>query len=266
MSGYRTGEERDAVLQRMVDAGVTPNDVSWSTLVQGFSKDRLPMHCLVCFCRMLQAKVPPDTFTFNFLFTCLVSDCRDEHCLRTVVHIASLRIVSRLMVNHFVATPALSALASVGVNNDILSFWQFCGRHLSRSKEGWPGQETHEILSRRCRKNRGSGWALLLALLEGRRSAEGAPVWPPKDAPPSTDMMKEAVLRAAQYRAPTPSIVIGGSAAVGKNGHASRSSSPPAPAAAAAACKQGAAASISSRSMTCRDCRYAHLSNTPLLR
>ena len=249
----------------MVDAGVTPDLVSWNTLMQGFAKDRLSMHCLVSFCRMLHVNVSPDFFTFSILFSCLVSGS-SEHCLRTVVHIASLRIVSRSMVNHFVAAPVLSALACIGIENDILSFWQFCRRHLGRSEEGWPGQKTHDILGHRCRKNRGSGWALLLALVEGRRSAEGAPVWPPKDAPPATDMMKQAVLHAAQYHAPISSVVVGNSAAVGVVVQASRSPSPPAPAVQVAASQHGAAAPISSRSMTCRDCRCVRLSNKLLLR
>ncbi len=101
------------------------------------------------------------------------------------------------MINHFVAFPVLSALASIGSDSDVSSFWSFCARHLSRSKEGWPGQKSGELLRTRCRKNHGSSWALLLSLLDGTRSAGGAAAWPPAVLHAATDIMAHAASLAA---------------------------------------------------------------------
>ena len=140
---------------------------------------------------MEHALVSPKSFFFSSLFTCLVRD-GSASAIRTVVHIAARRVVSHSVINHFVAFPVLSALASIGSDSDVLSFWSFCARHLSRSKEGWPGQKTGELLRTRCRNNRGSSWALLLSLVDGTRSAGGAAAWPPAVLPAATDMMAHA--------------------------------------------------------------------------
>jgi hypothetical protein len=195
MSGYRTGEERHVVLLRMVEVGVTPNEVSWNTLMKGFADDGLSLQCLACFCRMEQ-QVAPDAFTLSILFSSLVRDGSDG-ALRTVAHLAARFAVSSFTVNHFVACPVLSALAFVGSDNDILSFWSYCAKHLSRSIEGWPGAKNGDILQQRCSVNCSSGWVLLRSLLDGNRVADGAPAWPPAILPQTTNMMVKAGMLAA---------------------------------------------------------------------
>jgi hypothetical protein len=49
------------------------------------------------------------------------------------------------MINHFIAIPVLSALAFIGSDSNVSSFWSFRARHLNRSKEGWPRQKTEEL-------------------------------------------------------------------------------------------------------------------------
>ena len=260
MSGYRTGEERNAVLLRMVEAGVTPNEVSWNTLMSGYADEGMSLQCLSSFCRMQNMHISPNVFTLSILFTCLVRD-GSSSAIRTVAHFAACRVASHSMISHFVAFPVLSALAFVGSDNDIVSFWGFCARHLGRSKEGWPGLKCEEMLRQRCRRNRGSGWTLLLALIDGRRSADCAAAWPPEVMPPATDMMA----RAASLAAGTEPFSSSGSGICAPRGgvaHDSRSPSPPAPAAPAAAPAAASAPSASaprcSRSITCKDCGYVH--------
>jgi hypothetical protein len=186
-----------------------------------------------------------------------------------VAHIAARRVVSHSVINHFVATPVLSALASIGSHGDVLSFWSFCATHLSRSKEGWPGQKTEELLRRHCRKNRGSGCALLLSLVDGTRSAGGAAAWPPAELPAATDMMAHAASLAASANtaslaasANTASLAATAQPASSScsrvGDHCSRSPSPPAPAAPAAAPE--------ARSIACKEqgCRYVFCSRVPV--
>ncbi len=257
MSGYRTGEERNEVLLRMVEAGVTPNEVCWNTLMQGFADDLLSLQCLSSYFRMQNANVFPNSVTFSILLGCLVRD-GSRSAIDTVVHIAASRIVSHSMIDHFVAHPVLSALAYVGHDSDIVAFWRLCARHLSRSKEGWPGLKTEDILRQRCRKYRGSGWALLKSLLDGTHAAGCSVAWPPAVFPPPTDMMT----RAASLAASGEPMSFGASDSCRAIvAHPSHGNLPPAPvalaAAAAAASGHSAAASSGSRSITCqeRDCR-----------
>jgi pentatricopeptide repeat protein len=257
MQGYRTGEERNEVLLRMVEAGVTPNDVSWNTLMQGFADERQSLQCLSTYCRMQIANVSPDSFTLSILFSCLVRD-GSRSAIGTVIHIAASRVVSHSMINHFVAHPVLCALAFVGHDSDIVAFWRFCARHLGRSKEGWPGRKTEDILRQRCRKYRGSGWVLLLSLIDGTYAAGCTVAWPPAVVPPPTDMMARAASLAASGEPTSLSASDSFRAVVAHPSHSSLPPAPVAPAAAAAAASgHSAAASSGSRSIQCqeRDCR-----------
>lgn len=225
--------------------------------MQGFAHERQALLCLSTYFRMQNANCLPNAVTLSTLFSCLFRE-GSRSAIDTVVHIAASRVVSHSMINHFVATPVLSALAYAGHDSDIVAFWRFCARHISRSQEGWPGLKTEDILRQRCRKYRGSGWALLLSLIDGTHAAGCSVAWPPAVLPPPTDMMARAASLAASGEPMSFGASNSRHAVVANPSH---SNLPPAPAALAAAAAavsgHSAAASSGSRLITCqeRDCR-----------
>jgi hypothetical protein len=77
MSGYRTGEERNGVLLRMVEAGVTP-DVSWNTLMSGYRTGEERNGVLL---RMVEAGVTPNEVNWNTLMQGFAHDGLSFQCL-----------------------------------------------------------------------------------------------------------------------------------------------------------------------------------------
>jgi hypothetical protein len=133
---YRTGNERDAVLRRMLKAGVSPDPVSWHVLITGYHKGdeqyavllrnlkagvtlevsawnlvikgycdsfRTAFMGLVCFARMQQAHVSPDAVTLYTLCDSLVRLANhDAYC--TIAQLASMFATSSSTTDEQVST------------------------------------------------------------------------------------------------------------------------------------------------------------------
>jgi pentatricopeptide repeat protein len=159
------------VLEEMRQAGVEPNVVTYSTLMQGFVDEFDSSSALSVFENMIKLRVDPDNHSFSILFSGLVRGINGD------ARAGSLKIIEiftryldmksdHKLLNHFVAGPVLRALASCGSVSDVDSFWMRCQRVLAGSRDGWPGAFLSKQMCDLHARSRLStaGWERLVSL------------------------------------------------------------------------------------------------------
>ena len=160
----------ERVMRDMRAAGQEPNVTTWNTLMNAHQKARSGDDVFRTFQDMRKQGCPFNSHILSTLFNGLMFGLRGDRragALKVVELYPSLVTPGNL--NHFVSTPVLRALADVAAPAEVDRFWSFCEQHLHRSRHGWPGQATAEVLSGLYSRigDRVGAWGRLGALLSG---------------------------------------------------------------------------------------------------
>jgi pentatricopeptide repeat protein len=171
MEGMKSGRERREVLEEMRDAGVEPDVVTFTTIIQGFVADFDAASALSAFNEMSSCRVQPNQHTLSSLFSALVRGLNGDvqSGLLKIIEIFQMHVPANndhKLLDHFVAGPVLRALASCCSVADLDAFWSRCQRSLARSHDGWPGaflaKQMRDLYSRSL--SRTAGWERLVEL------------------------------------------------------------------------------------------------------